>query len=147
VPAGLGFERAQIRLDSVPPGADVKDLSIGAVIGRTPLTFTVPASRAPRQFAVHHKDYVDAVVELVPDREVIDDTEKLRRGSSTSPPVVHRPAPPARPEAAAPSPPVTPPPDPAAAPAAPPKSPDDDCGDPPCLKQDPSRTVGAGSAS
>ena len=141
-PPAASFERAQIHIDSTPSGAEVKDLTTGAVIGHTPFSFSVPASRTARQFALHRKDYVDAVVELVPDRATVEYTEQLRRGSSAGPPVVHPPRP-ARPEPAA----TAPDPATAVAPAVRPATPPaDDCGDPPCLKNDPSRP-GAGSAS
>jgi eukaryotic-like serine/threonine-protein kinase len=182
-PPPLNFEWAQIRLDSVPPGAEVKELASGKVIGRTPFAFKVKPSRTARQFALHRKDHVDAVVELVPDRPSIEYTEKLERGAAGSPPVVRtvrdpalkQPPPgPANPPpggSTAPDPtPAAPPagstgstpaPDPAAAgsaavkppgppgppgpPVPPPAArPDDDCGDPPCLKADPSRS-GSGS--
>jgi serine/threonine-protein kinase len=100
--APLAFDRAQIRLDSAPRGAEIKDLSSGKVIGKTPLSFGLTASRAPRQFALHHRDYVDAVVEVIPDRERIEYTEKLERGSATAP-VVHQ-ADPTRPPSARPDP-------------------------------------------
>jgi serine/threonine-protein kinase len=152
VEAPLAFERAQIRLDSVPSGAEVRDLTSNAVIGKTPLPFSVPSSRVARRFALHRKDYVDAVVEIVPDRPKIEHREPLERGTSIpgTPPVASKPAASAKTD----SPPVQPPPvQPPLAPAAPttapgvpaaPKS-DDDCGDPPCLKADPSRP-GRGSA-
>jgi hypothetical protein len=100
--APLAFDRAQIRLDSTPRGAEIKDLSSGKVIGKTPLSFGLTASRAPRQFALHHRDYVDAVVEVIPDRERIEYTEKLERGSASAP-VVHQ-ADPTRPPSPRPDP-------------------------------------------
>ena len=126
-------------------------MTTGAVIGHTPLSFSVPASRTAREFVLHRKDYVDAVVELVPDRATATYTEQLRRGASASTRGVHTlpPATPAHPAPAATAPTA---PDPATslAPAAPApaKPPTDDCGDPPCLKTDPSRpSAVAGSAS
>jgi hypothetical protein len=87
--APLAFDRARIRIDSVPPRAEVRDPATGTLLGRTPFAFTLPASHVPRQFALHHKDYVDAVVEIKPDREKIEYTEKLERGAPGQPPVVH----------------------------------------------------------
>jgi serine/threonine-protein kinase len=155
--APLTFERAQIRLDSAPTGAEVRDLTSNAVIGRTPFSFTVPASRNARRFALHRKDYLDAVVELIPDRPEIKYSEKLERGKSIPgvAPVVSRPTAPSAPQTPATpalqapplqAPPVAPttpavtPPAPPAPPPAAPAKPDDDCGDPPCLKADPSRS-------
>ena len=100
--APLAFARAQIRLDSVPHGAEITDLSTGKVIGKTPLSFALTASHAPRQLALHHRDYVDAVVEVIPDRERVEYTEKLERGSATTP-VVHQ-ADPTRPPSPRPDP-------------------------------------------
>jgi serine/threonine-protein kinase len=172
----LTFEHAQIRLDSVPSGAEITDVATGRAIGRTPFTFTVPASRTARRFALRHKDYLDAVVEIVPELAKQEYVETLERGRSIpgQAPVVHTPeraparaaaagrpvlaAPPPAPAgspsapragsasgpdpaaAGAPTGPVAPTAAPPAMPAKSPiKSPDDDCGDPPCLKADPSR--------
>jgi serine/threonine-protein kinase len=167
-PAGeppLTFEWSEIRLDSTPPGAEVKDLTSDKVIGRTPLPFKVRPSRTARQFALHRRDYVDAVVELVPDRPRIEYTEKLERGTG-APAVIHRAGEPAlkplptagskpdatrpdttRPDATKPDTAAAGKPEPAARPARPPAPPpDDDCGDPPCLKRDPSRLPGGSAA-
>jgi hypothetical protein len=100
----LAFERTQIRLDSAPSHTEVRDLASGKLLGQTPFSFTLPSSRTARQFVLHRKGYVDAVVEIVPDREKIEYTEKLEKGAATQPAVVHQatdPAtrpPPARPE-------------------------------------------------
>jgi serine/threonine-protein kinase len=166
-PPALAFERAEIRLDSVPGNADVRDLASNGMIGHTPMKFTVPASRTPRQFALHRNGYRDAVVELVPDRTEIVYSEKLERGTSApgAAPVVRKvpappapatpgklPLPPTTPEPAKPEPakvePAKPEPakvDPPATPAAPATkpTPPEDC-EPPCLKADPSRQ-GSGS--
>jgi eukaryotic-like serine/threonine-protein kinase len=156
----LTFEWAQIRLDSTPPGADVKDLTNGTLIGHTPFTFKVRPSHNARQFALHHKDHVDAVVELVPDRPKVDYTEKLVRiaggsgaGRTATDP---RLPPPAKGSAAPPDlatlkpepPTVKPePPVPAGSAAVRPvKPPDEDC-DPPCLKADPTRSGGTGGSA
>jgi serine/threonine-protein kinase len=158
----LAFERARIRIDSVPSRAEVRDPATGTLLGRTPFAFTLPASHVARQFALHHKDYVDAVVEIKPDREKIEYTEKLERGAPGQPPVVHPadathpptprpgtpeikplpgpgvpapqtpPVPPGTPEIKPPPRPATPPP------------PDDDSI--PTLKPDPSR-AGSGSGT
>jgi serine/threonine-protein kinase len=162
----LPFDRARIRLDSVPKGAEVHDPATGHLLGRTPFSFTLPASHVPRQFALHHKDYVDAVVEIKPDREKIEYTEKLERGAPGQPPVVHptdspRPPPPrpgtpdGRPP---PGPGVPPPPAPPGPPAspgtpeikppprpAPPPPPDDNID--PTLKPFDSSRMGSGSGT
>jgi serine/threonine-protein kinase len=149
----LSFEWAEIRLDSKPPGADVQDLTNGTLIGHTPFTFKVRPSRNPRQFALHRKDYVDTVVELVPDSPQIDYTEKLVRtpsGSAAGRPPADPRVPPPTPGSAAPRPDATvhtaEPAVPAGSAAGKPSAADDDC-EPPCLKADPSRQGGAdGSA-
>jgi hypothetical protein len=155
-PPPLAFEWAQVRILSVPAGADVKDLTLDKVIGHTPFSFKLKPSRTARQFELHHKGYLDAVIEVVPDREKIETTEKLERGTGrrerrppigtagkiepTTPgaiePETKGPLPPAEGPGSAVKPPTPPPPT------------DDDCGDPPCLKRDPSRLpAGSGSAS
>jgi serine/threonine-protein kinase len=79
----LTFKWARIRLNSSPPRAEVKDLTNGTLIGRTPFTFKVQPSHNARQFGLHRKGYIDAVVELIPDRQRIEHTERLVRGAST----------------------------------------------------------------
>jgi serine/threonine protein kinase len=160
----LAFDRARIRIDSVPKGAEVRNPATGERLGRTPFSFTLPASHVPRQFALHYKDYVDAVVEIKPDREKIEYIEKLERGAPGQPPVVHpadgtRPPPrPGTPDVRPPPGPGVPgpqiPPGPPASPGTPeikppprPASPapgDDD--GVPTLKPDPSR-AGSGSGT
>jgi hypothetical protein len=147
----LGFEWAQIRLDSKPRGADVQDLTNGTLIGHTPFTFKVQPSRTARQFALHRKNYVDTVVELIPDRPQIAHTEKLvrlPRGSAAGRPTDARVPPPPSGSAAPPDTTghTTEPAVPAGSAAGKPSGPDEDC-EPPCLKADPSRQGGVdGSA-
>jgi serine/threonine-protein kinase len=171
----LAFERARIHLDSTPSGAEVRDPATGKLLGRTPFAFTLPASHMPRQFALHHKGYVDSVVEIIPEKEKIQFTEPLERGAPGQPPVVHSADPSRRPPPPPGTPEVRPPPGPgAAAPQAPPATsppvptppgwsgrpeppeikppppahppaPPSD-DDPPALKPDPSRT-GSGSGT
>jgi len=169
VETALNFPWAQIKLDSIPHGAEVKDLANDHVLGRTPFSFKVKPSHTARQFGLHRKGYGDVVVELVPDRDKIEYSEKLARGAAHTSTVVHKPPPiggsaaatPPAPEApvVTPEPAAAPvpagsaaakPPEPAAAPvpagsapAKPAKPPDEDC-DPPCLKADPSRPGSAG---
>ncbi len=150
----LPFERARIRLDSSPSGAEVRDPATGKQLGHTPFAFTLPASHVPRQFALHHKGYVDSVVEIIPEKDKIEITEPLERGAPGQPPVVHPadptrrppPPPPGTPEGRPPPPPgpdvpeIKPPPPPAP-PAPPPRpaTPSDD--DSIQLKPDPSRAA------
>ena len=166
----LAFDRTQIRLDSTPSHADVKDPASGKVLGQTPFSFSLPSSRtAARQFGLHRKGYVDVVVEIIPDRARIEYTERLERGATTAAPVVHQatnpdPVPPAiKPDPGAARPP-TPRPDPGTAkpdpgatkPDAPPLKPPTTKPDPVppavpdpdtiMLKPDPSRT-GSGSGT
>jgi hypothetical protein len=126
----LPFERARIRLDSLPSRAEVRDPATGNLLGHTPFQFTLPASHVPRQFALHHKDYVDAVVEIIPERDKINLTEPLERGAPGQPPVIHpadptrRPPPPGTPEGRPPPPgPGAPAPQSPSPPPAPPASP------------------------
>jgi hypothetical protein len=85
----LSFDRAQIKLDSTPSHAEVRDAK-GNVIGHTPLSFILPASHVARQFGLHQKGYIDALVEIVPDQAKREYTQSLERGPSDAPAVVHR---------------------------------------------------------
>jgi serine/threonine-protein kinase len=169
--APLAFERAEIHLDSNPSGAEIRDPATGKLLGRTPRTFLVPASHVPRQFALHHKGYVDSIVEIIPEKDKIELTAPLQRGAPGQPPLVHSADPAHRPPPPAGTPEVRPPPGPGvpAPPATsplpappgwsgrpavpevkppprptPPSAPSDD--DPPALKPDPSR-AGGGSGT
>ena len=169
----LDFEWSIIRIDARPQ-ADVTDLAIGKVIGHTPFTVKVRPSRTARQFELHARNYVNTVVEIVPDREHIEHLEKLEKGAGkkvvqpTGKPEVKPddgPVLKVDPNHAAPQPdvPAIKPDVPAVKPDVPavkpeptaqkpevPKPParpvDDDCGDPPCLKHDPSRPPGGSAA-
>jgi serine/threonine protein kinase len=151
-PPSLAFAWAQVRILSVPPGADVKDLTLDKVIGRTPFSFKLKPSRTARQFELHRKGYFDSVLEIMPDREKIEATVKLERGAGRKDP--RSPVG----SAGKTEPPPTEPGDlkvplpgdgsgSAVKQTTPPPPPDDDCGDPPCLKRDPSRPPAGGSAS
>ena len=155
-PPALAFEWSHIRITSVPP-ADVTDLATGKVLGRTPFSVKLHPSRTARQFELRAPSYVATVVELVPDREEIKHHEVLEKGaghkvtapkpppgkgSAVEPPVVKTPGTPAV------EPPVIKPEVPKEPVVKPPVAPGgDDCGDPPCLKADPSRPAGGGSGS
>jgi hypothetical protein len=106
--APLAFERSRIKLDSLPSGAEIRDPATGKSLGHTPLQFTIPASHTARQFELRRKDYVSAIVEIVPELDKIEYTEKLERGAGAAAPVVHRATAATRPTASAP-PPATPP--------------------------------------
>ncbi|MGE5187349.1 MAG: serine/threonine-protein kinase [Acidobacteriota bacterium] len=82
-------ELARLSLDSTPPGATVTDLASGKPIGKTPLQYSVPGSKTPRQFAFHLHGYADTTVELVPDRDAIAYVEKLVKGTTAGAAVVH----------------------------------------------------------
>ncbi len=75
-------EQVVIKLDSRPRGADIKDVASDRVLGKTPLTFKLRGSHDARQFALQLEGYGDAVVELVPNRERIEYTEKLEKGAT-----------------------------------------------------------------
>jgi hypothetical protein len=170
--APLAFARSRIKLDSLPSGAEIRDPATGKSLGRTPLQFTIPASHTPRQFELRRKDYVNAIVEVVPELDKIEYTEKLERCAAAAAPVVHHatlpakpatdkpaaPAASAAPVASAPTPP-TPEikPDPAIArpeikeppvarPPAPPAAPAASDSDAILLKPDPSRAAGSGGS-
>jgi serine/threonine-protein kinase len=113
-------DQIEIRIDSVPSGAEVKDLSNDRVVGRTPVSVPLPSSHTAHPFALHHEDYVDAVVDVIPDGKKLEYATTLHRVAGAQP--VHHatePTPPgravptARPAQAAPQiPPVPPPPTP-----------------------------------
>jgi serine/threonine protein kinase len=112
----LGFDKAVIRIVSVPPAAEVRDPASNKLLGYTPLELEVPSSRARRQFSLHLKNHYAARVDLVPNRPRVEHTEQLSAMPVTDTPVTPRPA-------------VI----------------DDDC-EPPCLKPDPSRPAGGSAA-
>jgi len=146
--APLPFERAQIRIDSTPSHAEVRDMSTGKVVGMTPVAFTLAASRTPRQFGLHRKDYLDAVIEIVPEHEKIDHTEKLERGTAATPAAMHRASDPARPAKADDPTPAAPPAQKPAPPSAEPAGTEPPASDSDAilLKPDPSR-IGSGSGT
>jgi serine/threonine-protein kinase len=73
-------DRVKLSLDSQPHGATVTDLASGKPIGKTPVSYEVEGSKAPRQFKFHLHGYGDTTVELVPDRDAIQLVEKLEKG-------------------------------------------------------------------
>jgi serine/threonine-protein kinase len=158
----LMFKWSHIYLRSKPSDAEVKDVSSGEILGRTPVRFELTPSRQKRQFALYRKGSGGAVVELVPDLENIERTANLVQGTIGRPVINKVPDPgtkppptgsatskpdqaPGKPEVPPPGKPETPTPGNVARPASPPK-PDDDSIDP-VLKAFPSRAgSGAGSA-
>jgi serine/threonine-protein kinase len=133
-------EWSEVKLFSVPAGAEITDLTTNKKYGKTPKTLKVPGSHTARQFQFVLRGYSDAIVELTPDREKIEYTEKLEKGLSGTPPVVKQvgsgSATVARPSAGSGSAvPVgsakVPDPPPADAGVA---VPVDECDDPPCIK-------------
>jgi eukaryotic-like serine/threonine-protein kinase len=76
-------DQVVIKLDSEPHGAKIVDLTSQATLGKTPLTFRLHGSQTPRQFGLSLRGYGDTVIELVPNRERIEYTEKLEKGAST----------------------------------------------------------------
>jgi eukaryotic-like serine/threonine-protein kinase len=117
----LGFERAEIRIASVPPAAEVRDAATNKVIGYTPLVFDVPPSRTPRQFTLRLKNHYAATIDVTPNRAKLEYTERLNPMPGVATGEV--PVPPPRPPA------------------------EDPCEEPPCLKPDPSRPASGGSAT
>jgi hypothetical protein len=74
-------ELSHISFDSKPQGATVTELPSGKVLGKTPMNYSLPGSKTPRQFAFRLHGYGDTTVELVPDRETIVDVETLAKGA------------------------------------------------------------------
>ncbi len=79
---------AEIKLGTTPPGAEIKDLLTGRVLGKTPKSFKLKGSQTPRQFQLALRNYSDAIIELVPNVAKIDYSEKLEKGVSGMTPVV-----------------------------------------------------------
>jgi hypothetical protein len=71
-----------VRLDSRPRGAQIKDVASGRVLGKTPARLKMVGSHEPRTIALSKRGYSDAILEVVPNREHIEYTEKLERGAS-----------------------------------------------------------------
>jgi hypothetical protein len=163
--------KVTVALSTQPRGAVVKDLATGAVLGRTPRTFSVTPGRTPRQYSLMLRGYAEAQIEIIPNREKIAHTETLEKdepGKSGRPKTV-------RPKPINPEPATTPgkvepvtTPDKAGPVTAPDKAdpvtapgkveptppikvepvkppPEDDCPELPCLKGDPTRKGGGGN--
>ena len=81
-------EWAEVKLDSIPRGAEVTDLSTGRKLGKTLRSLKVKGSHTPRQFQFVLRGYGDAIIELVPNTAKIEYTETLQKGISGSMPVV-----------------------------------------------------------
>jgi serine/threonine-protein kinase len=79
---------SEVKLDSLPHGAEVTDLTTGRVLGKTPRTLKVPGSHTARQFQFVLRGYSDVIFELVPELPKIDHTETLEKGVSGIKPVV-----------------------------------------------------------
>jgi serine/threonine-protein kinase len=143
-------DKVALSVSSKPAGAELFDLASQVRVGKTPISFNLSPSHAPRQFALRLKGYNDVVFEVVPNKPKLEVTEKLVKGATRTPlptpgsgsAVVHPP------DGS-----NTPPPVPvdAGAIAPPPVTPDagkpvlvdpgctDDDESTPCLKDDPSR--------
>ena len=74
-----------LALDSKPRGAVVKDLTTGAVLGKTPKSIPVTPGRSPRQYALTLRGYAEAQIEIIPDRAKIEHTEILEKGEPGKP--------------------------------------------------------------
>jgi hypothetical protein len=80
-------EWSVIHLDSKPHGAEIfelKDNGKEVALDKTPLTFKLKGSDVPRQFSIRLKGYGNALIELTPNAEKIDDTETLEKGAATA---------------------------------------------------------------
>jgi serine/threonine protein kinase len=72
---------AMVKFDSTPKGAEVTDMTTGSKF-KTPQTVKLAGSRTGRQFKYTLKGYGDAIIEVVPDKENVDATETLVKGST-----------------------------------------------------------------
>ena len=132
-PVAPTLAEALITIDSQPRSAQVLDLATNKPIGKTPLTFKLPGSRAPRRFQLGLAGYADVIVELVPDTPKQTFNEKLVKLAAAPPPTTKDAG------TAAIAPPPPPPPQ---------RPPGADCDDPPCIKTNiPWDAGSAGSAA
>ncbi len=80
-------EWSVIHLDSKPHGAEIfelKDNGREVLLDKTPLTFKLKGSEVARQFSIRLKGYSNALIELTPNAEKIEDTETLEKGAGTA---------------------------------------------------------------
>ncbi len=74
-----------IKVDSTPSGALIVDASDDKITyGRTPTSFSIPGSQAPRRFKLVLKGYGDSTVELVPNRADIEFNQPLTKGTKAT---------------------------------------------------------------
>jgi eukaryotic-like serine/threonine-protein kinase len=129
----VALAEAQITIDSTPHAAQVVDLATNQPIGKTPLTFKVPGSQAPRRYQLVLAGYQEVTVELVPDTPKQIFNERLVKavaGGGAKPPRTPR-------DAGATT----------ATPAEPQRPPQETCDDPPCGKPDHDEGSSAGAGS
>jgi hypothetical protein len=60
--------RVTLQIMSSPPGAEVVDAD-GRLLGRTPMTLTLPASTAPRAFTLRLDGYTDTAFQVTPNKD------------------------------------------------------------------------------
>ncbi|MGN6110233.1 MAG: serine/threonine-protein kinase [Kofleriaceae bacterium] len=74
-----------LRLDSVPPRAEIRDLMLDKVLGRTPMTLTVEPSHEIRRYTLTLKGYGDALIELRPNQATMEHVARLEKGVAGAP--------------------------------------------------------------
>ncbi len=99
-PAIVLPDLAEIHLDSIPHGADVFDTTNNRIAGKTPLGFKIPGALGSRQFILKKAGYSDMVIELIPNRALIEYSEKLVKGAAGTVVTKHVPDPPVGPGSA-----------------------------------------------
>jgi serine/threonine protein kinase len=77
-----------LQLHSTPEGATVTDMSSNSVVGKTPCSFSAPASRTTRRFSFHLRGYGDAIAELPLDGSTPTYQQALTKGATATPAVV-----------------------------------------------------------
>ncbi|MGE0548221.1 MAG: serine/threonine-protein kinase [Kofleriaceae bacterium] len=70
-----------VRIDSVPSGAELTDLTTNERT-KTPAKFKLAGSSTPRRYKLHKRGYIDVVVELTPNQAEVTYIEKLEKGAA-----------------------------------------------------------------
>ncbi len=79
-----------IKLDSVPQGADITDMTTKELLGKTPYDVVLPGSRDPRRYSFALAGHGGKMIELIPNEDLAYTAElqKLAAGAVGSEPAV-----------------------------------------------------------
>jgi serine/threonine protein kinase len=67
-----------IKLNSVPPGAEITDMTTKEIVGKTPFDVVLPGSREPRRFTFSLAGHGGKMIELIPDEDVAYTAELVK---------------------------------------------------------------------